>query len=91
MYLSIILGDCFVLNLAPIQSDSVSVQCVTQTSEGEGKGEGEGEGKGEGEEGGRKHPVKIKVEKLQIIKLLTQGQLYMHVSFTSNSFPGRAF
>ena len=87
MYLSIILGDCFVLNLAPIQSDSVSVQCVTQTSEGEGKGEGEGEG----EEGGRKHPVKIKVEKLQIVKLLTQGQLYMHVSFTSNSFPGRAF
>ena len=87
MYLSIILGDCFVLNLAPIQSDSVSVQCVTQTSEGEGKGEGEGEG----EEGGRKHPVKIKVEKLQFIKLLTQGQLYMHVSFTSNSFPGRAF
>ena len=85
MYLSIILGDCFVLNLAPIQSDSVSVQCVTQTSEGEG------EGKGEGEEGGRKHPVKIKVEKLQIVKLLTQGQLYMHVSFTSNSFPGRAF
>ena len=85
MYLSIILGDCFVLNLAPIQSDSVSVQCVTQTSEGEGKGEGEGE------EGGRKHPVKIKVEKLQFIKLLTQGQLYMHVSFTSNSFPGRAF
>lgn len=83
MYLSIILGDCFVLNLAPIQSDSVSVQCVTQTSEGEGKGEGE--------EGGRKHPVKIKVEKLQIVKLLTQGQLYMHVSFTSNSFPGRAF
>ena len=83
MYLSIILGDCFVLNLTPIQSDSVSVQCVTQTSEGEGKGEGE--------EGGRKHPVKIKVEKLQIIKLLTQGQLYMHVSFTSNSFPGRAF
>ena len=56
MYLSIILGDCFVLNLAPIQSDSVSVQCVTQTSEGEG----EGEGKGEGEEGGRKHPVKNK-------------------------------
>ena len=52
MYLSIILGDCFVLNLAPIQSDSVSVQCVTQTSEGEGKGEGE--------EGGRKHPVKNK-------------------------------
>ena len=89
MYLSIILGDCFVLNLAPIQSDSVSVQCVTQTSEGEG--EGEGERKGEGEEGGRKHPVKIKVEKLQVIKLLTQGQLYMHVSFTSNSFPGRAF
>ena len=87
MYLSIILGDCFVLNLAPIQSDSVSVQCVTQTSEGEGKGEGEGEG----EEGGRKHPVKIKVEKLQFIKLLTQGQLYMHVSFASNSFPGRAF
>ena len=87
MYLSIILGDCFVLNLAPIQSDSVSVQCVTQTSEGEGKGEGEGEG----EEGGKKHPVKIKVEKLQVIKLLTQGQLYMHVSFTSNSFPGRAF
>lgn len=85
MYLSIILGDCFVLNLAPIQSDSVSVQCVTQTSEGEG------EGKGEGEEGGRKHPVKIKVKKLQVIKLLTQGQLYMHVSFTSNSFPGRAF
>ena len=42
MYLSIILGDCFVLNLAPIQSDSVSVQCVTQTSEGEGEGEGEG-------------------------------------------------
>ena len=83
MYLSIILGDCFVLNLAPIQSDSVSVQCVTQTSGGEGKGEGE--------EGGRKHPVKIKVEKLQIVKLLTQGQLYMHVSFTSNSFPGRAF
>lgn len=83
MYLSIILGDCFVLNLAPIQSDSVSVQCVTQTSEGEGKGEGE--------EGGRKHPVKIKVEKLQVVKLLTQGQLYMHVSFTSNSFPGRAF
>ena len=83
MYLSIILGDCFVLNLAPIQSDSVSVQCVTQTSEGEGKGEGE--------EGGRKHPVKIKVEKLQIIKLLTQGQLYVHVSFASNSFPGRAF
>ena len=83
MYLSIILGDCFVLNLAPIQSDSVSVQCVTQTSEGEGKGEGE--------EGGRKHPVKIKVEKLQIIKLLTQGQLCMHVSFASNSFPGRAF
>ena len=83
MYLSIILGDCFVLNLAPIQSDSVSVQCVTQTSEGEGKGEGE--------EGGRKHPVKIKVEKLQIVKLLTQGQLYMHVSFTSNKFPGRAF
>lgn len=83
MYLSIILGDCFVLNLTPIQSDSVSVQCVTQTSEGEGKGEGE--------EGGRKHPVKIKVEKLQVIKLLTQGQLYMHVSFTSNSFPGRAF
>ena len=89
MYLSIILGDSFVLNLAPIQSDSVSVQCVTQTSEGEGKGEGEGEG--EGEEGGRKHPVKIKVEKLQIIKLLTQGQLCMHVSFASNSFPGRAF
>ena len=89
MYLSIILGDCFVLNLAPIQSDSVSVQCVTQTSEGEGEGKGEGEG--EGEEGGRKHPVKIKVEKLQVIKLLTQGQLYMHVSFTSNSFPGRAF
>ena len=89
MYLSIILGDCFVLNLAPIQSDSVSVQCVTQTSEGEGKGEGEGEG--EGEEGGRKHPVKIKVEKLQIVKLLTQGQLYMHVSFASNSFPGRSF
>ena len=89
MYLSIILGDCFVLNLAPIQSDSVSVQCVTQTSEGKGKGEGEGEG--EGEEGGRKHPVKIKVEKLQIVKLLTQGQLYMYVSFTSNSFPGRAF
>ena len=87
MYLSIILGDCFVLNLAPIQSDSVSVQCVTQTSEGEGKGEGEGEG----EEGGRKHPVKINVEKLQFIKLLTQGQLYMHVSFASNSFPGRAF
>ena len=85
MYLSIILGDCFVLNLTPIQSDSVSVQCVTQTSEGEGKGEGEGE------EGGRKHPVKIKVAKLQIIRLLTQGQLYMHVSFTSNSFPGRAF
>ena len=85
MYLSIILGDCFVLNLAPIQSDSVSVQCVTQTSEGEGKGEGEGE------EGGRKHPVKIKVEKLQVIKLLTQGQLCMHVSFASNSFPGRAF
>ena len=83
MYLSIILGDCFVLNLAPIQSDSVSVQCVTQTSEGKGEGEGE--------EGGRKHPVKIKVEKLQIVKLLTQGQLYMHVSFTSNSFPGRAF
>ena len=83
MYLSIILGDCFVLNLAPIQSDSVSVQCVTQTSEGEGKGEGE--------EGGRKHPVKIKVEKLQVIKLLTQGQLCMHVSFASNSFPGRAF
>ena len=83
MYLSIILGDCFVLNLAPIQSDSVSVQCVTQTSEGEGKGEGE--------EGGRKHPVKIKVEKLQVIKLLTQGQLYMHVSFASNSFPGRSF
>ena len=83
MYLSIILGDCFVLNLAPIQSDSVSVQCVTQTSEGEGKGEGE--------EGGRKHPVKIKVEKLQIIKLLTQGQLCMHVSFASNSFPGRSF
>ena len=83
MYLSIILGDCFVLNLAPIQSDLVSVQCVTQTSEGEGKGEGE--------EGGRKHPVKIKVEKLQVIKLLTQGQLYMHVSFTFNSFPGRAF
>lgn len=83
MYLSIILGDCFVLNLAPIQSDSVSVQCVTQTSEGEGKGEGE--------EGGRKHPVKIKVEKLQIVKLLTQGQLYMHVSFASNSFPGRSF
>ena len=83
MYLSIILGDCFVLNLTPIQSDSVSVQCVTQTSEGEGKGEGE--------EGGRKHPVKIKVEKLQIIKLLTQGQLCMHVSFASNSFPGRAF
>ena len=85
MYLSIILGDCFVLNVAPIQSDSVSVQCVTQTSEGEGKGEGEGE------EGGRKHPVKIKVEKLQVIKLLTQGQLCMHVSFASNSFPGRAF
>ena len=85
MYLSIILGDCFVLNLAPIQSDSVSVQCVTQTSEGEGKGEGEGE------EGGRKHPIKIKVEKLQVIKLLTQGQLCMHVSFASNSFPGRAF
>ena len=83
MYLSIILGDCFVLNLAPIQSDSVSVQCVTQTSEGKGEGEGE--------EGGRKHPVKIKVEKLQVIKLFTQGQLYMHVSFTSNSFPGRAF
>ena len=77
MYLSIILGDCFVLNLAPIQSDSVSVQCVTQTSEGE--------------EGGRKHPVKIKVEKLQVIKLLIQGRLYLHVSFTSNSFPGRAF
>ena len=87
MYLSIILGDCFVLNLAPIQSDSVSVQCVTQTSEGKGEGEGEGEG----EEGGRKHPVKIKFEKLQVIKILTQGQLYMHVSFTSNSFPGRAF
>ena len=83
MYLSIILGDCFVLNLAPIQSDSVSVQCVTQTSVGAGMGAGE--------EGGRKHPVKIKVEKLQIVKLLTQGQLYMHVSFTSNSFPGRAF
>ena len=34
----------------------------------------------------RKHPVKIKVAKLQIIKLLTQGRLYLHVSFTFNFF-----